>query len=165
MFKRTDDFLRLWNGETESTLKVFDALTDQSLSQRVTGDGRSLGFLAYHLATTIPEMLNRTGLHVAGAEHGPAPATVAEIRGAYELAAGSAADQIRTNWNDASLDEQRDMYGEQWKNGFTLYALLLHQAHHRGQMTVLMRQAGLRVPGVYGPAREEWAAMGMPAME
>jgi hypothetical protein len=30
---------------------------------------------------------------------------------------------------------------------------------------VLMRQAGLSVPGVYGPAREEWAAMGMPAME
>jgi len=28
-------------------------------------------------------------------------------------------------------------------------------------MTVLMRQAGLRVPGVYGPAHEDWAGMGM----
>ena len=28
-------------------------------------------------------------------------------------------------------------------------------------MTVLMRQAGLKVPGVYGPAREEWAEFGM----
>jgi len=27
---------------------------------------------------------------------------------------------------------------------------------------VIMRQAGLRVPGVMGPAEEEWAAMGMP---
>jgi hypothetical protein len=27
-----------------------------------------------------------------------------------------------------------------------------------------MRQAGLVVPGIYGPAREEWAKMGMPAM-
>jgi len=43
-----------------------------------------------------------------------------------------------------------------------LVSLITHQAHHRGQMTVLMRQAGLKVPGVYGPAREEWAAMGMP---
>jgi hypothetical protein len=25
-----------------------------------------------------------------------------------------------------------------------------------------MRQAGLRVPGVYGPALEEWSAYGMP---
>ena len=41
-----------------------------------------------------------------------------------------------------------------------LSSLIRHQAHHRGQMTVLMRQAGLPVPGVYGPAREEWKAYG-----
>jgi hypothetical protein len=28
-------------------------------------------------------------------------------------------------------------------------------------MTVLIRQAGLKAPGVFGPAREEWAGMGM----
>ncbi|HZG18224.1 MAG TPA: DinB family protein, partial [Candidatus Bathyarchaeia archaeon] len=50
-----------------------------------------------------------------------------------------------------------------WKNGFTLRALLMHEVHHRGQMTVLMRQAGLTIPGIYGPAKEEWAAMGMEA--
>jgi uncharacterized damage-inducible protein DinB len=27
-------------------------------------------------------------------------------------------------------------------------------------MTVLMRQAGIRVPGLYGPAKEDWAAFG-----
>jgi uncharacterized damage-inducible protein DinB len=56
------------------------------------------------------------------------------------------------------------MYGDKWKRGQTLHALILHQAHHRGQMTVLMRQAGLPVPGIYGPSREEWEAFGMPAM-
>lgn len=30
-------------------------------------------------------------------------------------------------------------------------------------MTVLMRQAGLTVPGIYGPAKEEWATFGMEA--
>jgi hypothetical protein len=29
----------------------------------------------------------------------------------------------------------------------------------------LMRQAGLKVPGVYGPSREEWSQFGMPAQE
>jgi uncharacterized damage-inducible protein DinB len=56
------------------------------------------------------------------------------------------------------------MFGEKWKRGFAFASLLRHQTHHRGQMTVLMRQAGLRVPGVCGPAREEWARLGMPAM-
>lgn len=36
------------------------------------------------------------------------------------------------------------------------------ETHHLGQMTVLMRQAGLNVPGVYGPSKEEWTAYGMP---
>jgi len=49
------------------------------------------------------------------------------------------------------------MYGDRWKRGVTLLALLMHQAHHRGQMTVVMRLAGLKVPALYGPAREEWA--------
>ena len=165
MFRRIDDFLQAWQTETDSTLKVFHTLTDASLNQRVSPEGRSLGFLAWHLVTTIPEMLNRTGLAVTGAEHGPAPATVSAIASAYEAAARSAADQIKTRWTDATLEETRDMYGEPWALGFALTALVSHQAHHRGQMTVLMRQAGLRVSGVYGPAREEWAAMGMDPME
>jgi uncharacterized damage-inducible protein DinB len=53
------------------------------------------------------------------------------------------------------------MYGEAWTRGRTLAALVAHQTHHRAQMTVLMRQAGLEVPGVYGPARQEWTAYGM----
>lgn len=165
MFRRLDDFLQGWQYESEATLKLLDALTDASLGQRVTSDGRSLGFLGWHLATTLPEMMNRTGLQVEGPEHGPAPATAREIRDGYARASQSLVDQLRSRWTDASLEEERDMYGERWKNGTTLSALIAHQAHHRGQMTVLMRQAGLKVPGVYGPAKEEWASMGMPAME
>jgi hypothetical protein len=52
------------------------------------------------------------------------------------------------------------MYGEEWAKGFVLQCLILHQAHHRGQMEVLMRQAGLKVTGIYGPAEEEWSANG-----
>jgi uncharacterized damage-inducible protein DinB len=165
MFRRLDDFLQGWQYESQATLKLMDALTDDSLPQRVTPDGRSLGFLAWHLATAIPEMMNRTGLPVEGAAHGPAPATVREIRDAYARASRSLVEQLQSRWSDGSLDEEFDMYGERWTGGQTLAALVAHQAHHRGQMTVLMRQAGLSVPGVYGPAREEWAAMGMPPME
>lgn len=53
------------------------------------------------------------------------------------------------------------MYGETWAIGVTLSALIDHQIHHRGQMTVLMRQAGLKVPGIYGPSREDWSQIGM----
>ncbi|MCE1229544.1 MAG: DinB family protein, partial [Firmicutes bacterium] len=67
------------------------------------------------------------------------------------------------SWTDATLLQEDDMYGMTWKRGYTLTALVHHQAHHRGQMTVLMRQAGLVVPDIYGPTQEGWTAMGMEA--
>jgi len=70
-------------------------------------------------------------------------------------------DQIKKSWDDDTLKTEDDMYGEQWSRAMTLQALVFHQIHHRAQMTVLMREAGLDVPGVYGPARQEWAAYGM----
>ena len=161
MFRRVADFQKAWEKERASTLKVLGALTDASLEQAVTKDDRTLGRLAWHLATTPNEMMERTGLAVGGPAHdAPPPLTAAAIASAYESAAKAVASGVAT-WTDAMLEVEDEMYGEKWPRGLTLQALVVHQAHHRGQMTVLMRQAGLAVPGVYGPARDEWASMGM----
>ena len=161
MFRRVADFQKAWEQETGSTLRVLGALTDASLGQAVTKDDRTLGRLAWHLATTPGEMMERTGLAVAGPAHDtPAPTTAAAIVSAYETAAEAVAKGV-ADWTDAALEVEDEMYGERWPRGMTLQALVVHQAHHRGQMTVLMRQAGLKVPGVYGPSREEWTAYGM----
>ncbi len=165
MFRKIEDFTKAWEYETEATVKMFNALTDASLDQKVSADGRTLGYLAWHLAHTPREMLALTGVEIEGPEpNEPAPATVAEISDAFSKAAASIADVIPAMWNDETLIETDEMYGETWPRGITLFYLIAHQAHHRGQMTVLMRQAGIAVPGVYGPAKEEWAAMGAPAM-
>jgi len=167
MYRTIDDFGHDWNEETGFTLAVLRNLTDESLGQRVTPQGRSIGRLAWHLAETIPEMMGLAGLKgIEGPEHGsPEPSTVAEITAAYEAAARSLADVVRSQWSDDELPEDVPMYGgEMWARGRVLMVLVLHQTHHRGQMTVLMRQAGLKVPGCYGPAAEEWERMGMPAM-
>jgi uncharacterized damage-inducible protein DinB len=161
MFRRVGDFQKAWKQERESTLKILRTLTDASLVQPVTSDGRTLGRLAWHVATTPGEMMERTGLEIAGPAHdSPPPASAAAIVAAYEAASRAVADRV-AGWTDDTLEVEDEMYGERWRRGLTLHALIVHQAHHRGQMTVLMRQAGLKVPGVYGPAREEWTAFGM----
>ena len=81
----------------------------------------------------------------------------------YGIGGKSVGDEVSKNWTAETLLIEDDMYGETWSRGMTLFYLIAHQAHHRGRMTVLMRQAGLKVPGIYGPAREEWAAFGAPA--
>jgi uncharacterized damage-inducible protein DinB len=164
MFRKVDDFLKSYDFESKSTQKMLDALTDASLQQRVADGHRTLGNAAWHIVTTLPEMMGHTGLTVAGPEQTtPTPATAKEIADTYRSVSASLAGQIKANWSDETLDVMDDLYGEQWSRGMTLTALLSHEIHHRGQLTVLMRQAGLRVPGIYGPAKEDWASMGMEA--
>ena len=166
MFRTIEDFEMRWAGERESSLKVMRALTDASLGQMVAPGGRSLGRIAWHIVQTLAEMGGHAGLKVEGAdEKAPQPAAAAAIADAYAANAEAVARAVKAAWSDADLPGEIEMYGEKWTRGKALAALITHEVHHRGQMTVLMRQAGLVVPGVYGPAREEWAAYGMPTQE
>ncbi|MDD8018589.1 MAG: DinB family protein [Bacteroidota bacterium] len=166
MFRTIDDFLMLWNVEKESTLKMFRAVTEKSLDQKVYSEGRTLARLLWHITGTLGEMPQLAGLQC------PVPTediiqtlSLSSVVQTYERSANDVAAAVKEHWTDAMLLEEVPMYGEQWKRGEVLASLILHQTHHRAQMTVLMRQAGLKVPGVYGPAKEEWSAMGMTAEE
>lgn len=162
MYTSISDFLKEWKYESDSTIKMLNNITDESLNQKVTPDGRSLGFIAWHLSQTIPELIGRTGLKIEGPGFSEQmPASAKEIKDSYEKVSNSFIEQINTNWDDETLKQEDEMYGEKWSKGFSLSALTLHQAHHRGQLSILMRQAGLRVPGIYGPSKEEWAEYGM----
>lgn len=168
MFRKLDDFKTCWREESAKTLEIFGAIPDAALKAAVTAEHRDLRRLAWHLVESLLEMPGHCGLAVKGAhlvKDGfivAPPATMAEIAEAYRTASTSFAEALEA-WKDADLEIEDKMYGEQWKRGFTLFVLITHQTHHRGQMTVLMRQAGLKVPGIYGPAKEGWAAYGMDA--
>jgi uncharacterized damage-inducible protein DinB len=165
MYAAIDLFLEDWKKESEATLRLLTRLTDASLSQRVSPEGRTLGFLSWHLVLTLGEMGGKAGLEVVSPpEDSPEPALASEIVTAYETASRSLTQRVREGWRDGMLEDEIPMYGSTWRRGDILDSLVHHQIHHRGQMTVLMRQAGLVVPGIYGPAREEWAKMGMQPM-
>lgn len=166
MFHTIAEFSFAWKAESANTLKVMQALTDASLAQKVVPEGRSLGRLAWHIVQTLGEMGGHAGLPVEGAnEKTPQPSAAAAFAAAYEASASAVDRAVAATWKDADLPVEIEMYGEKWTRAVALRALIQHEVHHRGQLTVLMRQAGLKVPGVYGPAREEWAAYGMPAQE
>lgn len=165
MFRKIEDFQKAWAYEAEMTGKALLNLNDTALSQKVTEDGRTLGFIGWHLAITNGEMLGLVGLTIdAPAVDSECPTSAAEIAAVYERSGRSVGEEVSKNWTDETLLIEDEMYGETWSRGMTLFYLIAHQAHHRGQMTVLMRQAGVPVPGVYGPSKEEWAAMGSPAL-
>lgn len=166
MYRVLNDFLDDWKYESESTLKTFNNITDEKKNQKITPDGRSLGYIAWHITQSLPEIMHRIGFKFdTYKEQVPEPEKFSEVISFYKLYADQIFNQVKENWTDEILNDETNMYGETWKMGKVLSMLVIHQAHHRAQMTVLMRQAGLPVPGVYGPSREEWAAMGMEPQE
>lgn len=165
MYRKIEDFVNDWAYEMEVTTKLFSNLTDESLNQKVTENGRTLGFLAWHVVITLGEMLGKVGLTIdCPPEDASVPASEREITETFEKAAKSVSAEVSKNWTDETLLIEDEMYEMIWKRGTTLSSLINHQAHHRGQITVLMRQANVPVIGVYGPAKEEWEAMGIPAL-
>ena len=161
MFRRIGDFLEEWQYETEATAKIFSALTEESLSQKVYPEGRTLGRLAWHITGTLGEMPQQAGIKLKLPTYEEeAPATLQALADTYQHSSDAIGESVKLQWSDAMLAEKIPMYGEQWERGKVLLSLIKHQAHHRAQMTVLMRQAGLKVPGVYGPSKEEWKMFG-----
>ena len=165
MFNKISDFISEFDSETSATSKIFNNLTDKSLGQKVTENGRSLGKLAWHITGTFGEMGSAAGLQVQSIDEKSIPSSAKVIVDEYSKSASSFKEAVIKSWPDDSLQEEINMYGQTWTKSQTLTSMIVHQIHHRAQMTVLMRQAGLKVPGVYGPAKEEWESMGMPPQD
>lgn len=68
-------------------------------------------------------------------------------------------EQAPKKLKDGQLVSEVTYFGRSLPMTTVLNGLIRHQIHHRGQMTILMRQAGVVMPGVYGPSQEETAAI------
>lgn len=163
MFHTVADFIDVWQEEAKSTEQVLSALSNDSLNKQFNPNVRTIKQLAWHIIETPHELLGHTGLKITCPdEREKAATTVQGLIDAHRHAVSSVVHQVQTHWNNKTLHQTDNMYGETWTRSKSLAVLLFHLIHHRGQLTVLMRLAGLKVPGVYGPAKEEWAALGLP---
>ncbi|MFB5760919.1 DinB family protein [Paenibacillus medicaginis] len=161
MYTTFNGFLDDWKQEAALTLQVLDKLTDDSLNQKVSdAQPRTIGEIAWHVVQSVPFFVNQIGLQqeIPASEEGSAAA----IAQAYRRASEAVVAELNANWadQDDKLPQPLKLFGViDTTVGGVLNGLIRHQIHHRGQITILMRQAGLAAPGVYGPNEEETAAM------
>ncbi len=156
MFRTVDDFLKTWNRESEVTLEVLAMVSDDAMVQASADGHRNLGQIAWHLPVSLGQLGRKMGLdfETPGLTT-TMPMDMAMTVNAYRKASEGLYGAIEESWTDATLEERDDIYGDSWPRGETLMTLLSHEIHHRGQMTVLMRLAGLKLPPVYGPTRDQ----------
>ncbi|RKQ30784.1 DinB family protein [Oceanobacillus halophilus] len=158
MYRKVEDFLQDWSNSSQGTLQVLESITDEKLGQAIVEGHSTLGWLGWHLATAPAFFAGLVGLEVkASGNPSDVPAKASEIAQAYKKITEDVKQAVEKNLTDEKLEETVDSFGKETPRGVLLRTLIDHQTHHRGQMTVLLRQAGLPVPGVMGPTKEEQA--------
>ena len=162
MYVTIADFIREWKSEATLTQMVLEGLTDDSLKQKVYPEGRTLGRIVWHFTTNIPEYLAHFGLKVDELENVEnVPTSAKKIAETFKHISSSAINVIEEQWTDESLQEVQTAFGREETNAQILMGLIKHIIHHRGQVTILIRQAGIKPFGVYGPPKEDWIHLGV----
>ena len=156
-------FVASWDCEAANTTKVLAALPTAQYDFRPDAGGRSLGELAWHLAegdAYISYGVERgeftTGAKPPNIER---PRTVEALAPGFERIHREAVSRLRT-LTPGDLDRTIQFFTRPMMIRDILWdAIVAHGIHHRGQLTLMCRLAGGQVPGLYGPNREETAAM------
>lgn len=155
MYRTVTDFLNDWSESAQGTLKVLNSLTDEKLDQAIVEGHNTLGWLGWHLATSPAFFLGQVGLQVVpSGDAKQVPNVASEIVHAYSKIAEDVKQAVEQILTDDKMVEGVETFAGVLPRGAMLKKLIDHQTHHRGQMTVLLRQAGLHVPGVIGPTKE-----------
>lgn len=162
MYASIQSFIADYAEESAATQKLLDRLTDESLKQPITDGYRTLGHIAWHIAGSVG-IVAHAGVKYEFCKDDNSPPSAKEIAEGYRRSSQAVLEAVKAQWTDADLGTVQMIYGQQWSNGTTLGQLVKHEVHHRGQLTILMRQAGLSVSGMYGPSKEEWSFIGMEA--
>ncbi|OLC06049.1 MAG: hypothetical protein AUH78_11400 [Gemmatimonadetes bacterium 13_1_40CM_4_69_8] len=155
-----EQFLRTWENEVATTLKVLRAYPPAKVDLKPHGKARSAKDLAW---TFVFE-----GTAGAGGAEGklefppklPAPpaqwdALVSECERAFR----TLGDTVRKA-SDADLNKTVKFFvapktmGDVRRLDF-LWLMLMDMVHHRGQFSVYLRMADGKVPSIYGPSADE----------
>ncbi|GGB00903.1 hypothetical protein GCM10007190_06220 [Macrococcus hajekii] len=156
MYTSKEVFIKDYEREAKLTLSCFKELNDEALEQAVSEKDRTLGEIAWYITQSLGGFASLTGETFEGASFGSErPETAEEIAQAYETTYQNVLASYQSSVTDDNLSDEVDFFGTPMPKGGILHAANTHQVHHRGQMSVLMRQADLHIPSIYGSSRDD----------
>ena len=150
--------------EAATTRRVLERIPDAQLAYRPAAKSRTLGELALHIAMTpgmVAGLARNNPAQLPDFSGGdPAPATTAEVVAALDKSIADATSIVGA-MDDATLTETwRVTAGGQPimalpRVAFLRSIMLNHWYHHRGQLSVYLRELEIPVPSIYGPSADE----------
>jgi uncharacterized damage-inducible protein DinB len=148
--------------EAQTTRRVLERVPAERLAWKPHDKSMSLGQLALHVASVpgaIAEITQISPFPVPAFEQ-PSAKSAAELVPTLEQSLAKARS-ILQKLDDADLAKtwrvtDGDRVVMALPVGAALRALMLnHWYHHRGQLSVYLRQVGVPVPSIYGPSADE----------
>ena len=159
----SQDLLDELDQEAQITRRVLERVPADKFDWRPNSKSMTLGQLALHLASipgTVAELATRSTFDVETQIPLPSTANVDQLLSAHDRSIARA-KQLLGEMDDAMLSSPwRMVRGEQEimtiPRKALLRSILLNQSyHHRGQLTVYLRQVGALIPAIYGASADE----------
>jgi uncharacterized damage-inducible protein DinB len=159
-----DGMLEELDRETQTTRRVLERVPDNQLAWRPHEKARTLGQLALHVAT-VPGGVAELGASPSPAQapqfaDEPTPKSASELIPALEQSIAKAKNVLGGMDDAALIATWRLMQGDRElfavpRVAFLRSVMLNHWYHHRGQLTVYLRELGVPIPAIYGPSADE----------
>ena len=157
-----DALIQELDQEAQPTRRVLERVPGDKLGWKPHPKSMSLGQLAMHVATTpggVAEITQQSPFPMPQFTQ-PSATSAAELVPALDQSVARAREILR-GMNDGSLGKMwRVVDGDKevmaMPVGAVLRSIMLnHWYHHRGQLSVYLRELNVPVPSIYGPSADE----------
>ena len=158
-----DSILTELDHEAKTTRRVLERVPSDKLSWQPHAKSMSLGKLALHTAQTpgvIAGFVSAPTFNITGDFQQPTPASTQEILAAHDASVAKA-KEVLGGLDDATVTSMWSMTAggntvmSMPRIGVIRSIMLNHWYHHRGQLSVYLRELDVPVPSIYGPSADE----------
>jgi uncharacterized damage-inducible protein DinB len=158
-----DGMLQELEQEAQTTRRVLERVPDDQLAWRPHEKARTLGELALHVAIVpgaVAELVATQSTAQVPQFSDPRPTSASELIPALDESIAKAKKILGGMDDEALMATWRMMKGERELFAVPRVAILRsimlnHWYHHRGQLTVYLRELDVPIPSIYGPSADE----------
>lgn len=158
-----DSLLQEFEMEAATTRRVLERVPEAHMTWRPAAKSRTLGALALHIATTpvgVATLASTSPAQAPDFREEPAATTTADLLAAHDQSVAQAKALVGAMDDETLLATWRLQAGDREVMAMPRIALLRaimlnHWYHHRGQLTVYLRELDVPLPSIYGPSADE----------
>ena len=149
--------------EAATTRRVLERVPDAQMNWKPAEKSRTLGQLAWHIAVNpagVASLASMSPAQMPNFGPEPTPKSAAELIATLDESVARA-KTLLAGMDDAEMTATWTlMAGDKPLMAMPRVAMLRtimlnHWYHHRGQLSVYLRQLGVALPSIYGPSADE----------